>query len=41
VIRRRSNRSEESIDAREFAAETINDGSGWKIKRVVAVDTLR
>jgi hypothetical protein len=42
VIRRRSVISgEESIDAREFAAEAVNSGNGWKISRVVAVDTLR
>lgn len=41
VIRRRSPEAGESIDAREFAAEVSNLGSGWKITRVIAVDTLR
>lgn len=41
VIRRRSGESGESIDAREFATEVINHGAGWKISRVIAVDTLR
>lgn len=42
VIRRRSITSgEESIDAREFAAEVIKTGGRWRISRVVAVDTLR
>ena len=41
VIRRRSAQAGESVDAREFAAEVINLGGGWKIARVVAVDTLR
>jgi len=41
VIRRRSAESGESIDAREFAAEVVNMGGGWKISRVIAVDTLR
>jgi SnoaL-like domain len=41
VIRRRSVESGDSIDAREFAAEVVNLGGGWKIGRVIAVDTLR
>jgi hypothetical protein len=41
VIRRRSPEAGESIDAREFASEVRNLGSGWKIARVTAVDTLR
>jgi len=41
VIRRRSAEAGESIDAREFAAEVVNADGGWKIGRVIAVDTLR
>lgn len=41
VIRRRSESGAESIDAREFAAEVIRDGSHWRVSRVVAIDTLR
>jgi len=42
LIRRRDHASgEESIDAREFAADVVRDGSRWRVSRVVAVDTLR
>ena len=42
VIRRRSVVSgEESIDAREFAAEVVRAGGRWRMSRVVAIDTLR
>jgi hypothetical protein len=41
VIRRRSESGAESIDAREFAAEVVRDGSRWRVSRVVAIDTLR
>ena len=42
LIRRRSADSgEESIDAREFAAEVVRSGGRWQVRRVVAIDTLR
>jgi hypothetical protein len=42
LIRRRSVGSdEESIDAREFAAEVVHADRRWRVSRVVAVDTLR
>ena len=42
VIRRRSVVSgEESIDAREFAAEVVRAAGRWRLSRVVAIDTLR
>ena len=42
LIRRRSVGSgEESIDAREFAAEVVRADRRWRVSRVVAVDTLR
>ena len=42
LIRRRSFGSgEESIDAREFAAEVVKIGGRWRLSRVVAIDTLR
>ena len=42
LIRRRSVASgEESIDAREFAAEAVRADRRWRVSRVVAVDTLR
>jgi len=42
VIRRRSVVSgEESIDAREFAAEVVRGGGRWRLSRVAAIDTLR
>jgi hypothetical protein len=42
LIRRRSVASgEESIDAREFAAEAVRAGRRWQVSRVVAIDTLR
>jgi hypothetical protein len=41
LIRRKSHESaEESIDAREFAAEVVRTDR-WRISRVVAIDTLR
>ena len=42
LIRRRSVVSgEESMDAREFAAEVVRAGGRWRMSRVVAIDTLR
>ena len=42
LIRRRSVVSgEESIDAREFAAEAVRVDRRWRVSRVVAIDTLR
>jgi hypothetical protein len=42
LIRRRSADSgEESIDAREFAADVVRSGGRWQVSRVVAIDTLR
>jgi len=42
LIRRRDQLSgEESIDAREFAADVVRTGGRWRVSRVVAVDTLR
>ena len=42
LIRRRDHSSgEESIDAREFAADVVRTDSRWRVSRVVAVDTLR
>ena len=42
LIRRRSVASgEESIDAREFAAEVVHFDGRWRVSRVVAIDTLR
>jgi hypothetical protein len=42
LIRRRDQVSgEESIDAREFAADVVRTGGRWRVSRVVAVDTLR
>lgn len=42
LIRRRDHSSdEESIDAREFAADVVRTGGRWRVSRVVAVDTLR
>jgi len=42
LIRRRSVGSgEESIDAREFAAEVVRLDGRWRVSRVVAIDTLR
>ena len=42
LIRRRSADSgEESIDAREFAADVVRAGGRWQVSRVVAIDTLR
>ena len=42
VIRRRSVSSgEQSLDAREFAAELTRSGGVWRVRRIVAVDTLR
>ena len=42
VIRRRTiGTDEESIDAREFAADVTRTFGPWQMKRVVAVDTLR
>jgi SnoaL-like domain len=41
LIRRRPVPGEESLDAREFAAEVLKQGGEWRISRVVAVDTLR
>lgn len=41
VIRRRSVLSgDESMDAREFSAQVVNDGGRWRISRLVAIDTL-
>jgi hypothetical protein len=42
VIRRRTiGTDEESIDAREFAADVTRTSGAWQMQRVVAVDTLR
>jgi len=42
LIRRRSvDSGEESIDAREFAAEVVRLDGRWRVSRVVAIDTLR
>ena len=42
LIRRRTvDSGEESIDAREFAAEVVRSGGRWQVRRVVAIDTLR
>ena len=42
VVRRRSHDSgEQSLDAREFAAEIVRTDGRWRVSRVVAVDTLR
>jgi hypothetical protein len=42
LIRRRSVVSgDESIDAREFAAEAVRADRRWRVSRVVAIDTLR
>jgi hypothetical protein len=41
LIRRRDQSGEESIDAREFAADVVRTGGRWRVSRVVAVDTLR
>ena len=42
LVRRRSHESgEQSIDAREFAAEIVRTDGRWRVSRVVAVDTLR
>ena len=42
VIRRRSQASgEESLDAREFSADVHRDEGRWRIRRIVAIDTLR
>jgi hypothetical protein len=42
VVRQRSRESgEQSIDAREFAAEIVRADGRWRVSRVVAVDTLR
>ena len=42
VIRRRSQASgEESLDAREFSADVRRDEGRWRIRRIVAIDTLR
>ena len=42
LIRRRSfDSGEESIDAREFAAEVVRSGGRWQVSRVMAIDTLR
>jgi len=42
LIRRRNfDSGEESIDAREFSAEVVRSGGRWRVRRVVAIDTLR
>jgi hypothetical protein len=41
VIRRRSGAGEESLDAREFAAELRHVEGNWRVARLVAIDTLR
>ena len=42
LFRRRSQESaEESIDAREFAGEVVRTGGRWRVRKVVAIDTLR
>ncbi|MGH8637663.1 MAG: nuclear transport factor 2 family protein [Burkholderiales bacterium] len=42
VIRRRTiGTDEESMDAREFAADVTRSGGPWQMQRVVAIDTLR
>ena len=42
LIRRRGFGSdEESLDAREFAAEFLRDGGTWRITHVQAIDTFR
>ena len=42
VIRRRTiGTDEESIDAREFAADVTRRSGPWQMQRVVAIDTLR
>ena len=42
LIRRRSVASgEESLDAREFAADMVESDGAWRVKRLAAIDTLR
>ena len=41
VIRRRNPSGEESLDAREFSADVYRDDGRWRIRRIVAIDTLR
>jgi hypothetical protein len=42
VLHRRSRASAgDSLDAREFAVEVTKEGGTWRVRRVLAVDTLR